>query len=259
VRALGEFERLDEARTVAADITEISDGGESHERSLAALARGMVAALEGVQGDASDLLEALLDTSLVAEQRLTAALYYLLASGGAAHNVPRDLVPVLGALPRTGLKVLSGPRERFESIWATLTGPTAHLTLKFLGRVEARHLGREVQLAPRLAEVALALALHPEGLTRDELNTFLTPEGHAPFTPGGMRSMMTRIRVILPVSDSPYRFTVSYRADVVEVREHIAMGQVREAIALMQVPLLPLSEAPVVEEHRWELEEEIRQ
>src|SRR5690606_33384789 len=85
VRALGEFERLDEARTVAADITEISDGGESHERSLAALARGMVAALEGVQGDASDLLEALLDTSLVAEQRLTAALYYLLASGGAAH------------------------------------------------------------------------------------------------------------------------------------------------------------------------------
>src|SRR5690606_26175245 len=173
--------------------------------------------------------------------------------------IPRELVPVLGAMPRTGLKVLSGPAERFEPVWATLTGPTAELDLRFLGRVQARFQGREVTLAPRMAEVALALALHPDGLTRDELNTFLTPEGHAPFTPSGMRSMMTRLRASLPVSDAPYRFTTSFRADVVEVREHIALGQVREAIALMQGPLLPLSEAPGVEEHRWELEEELRQ
>lgn len=259
IRVLGELDRVQEAKIVAADITEISAGGEPHERSLAALGRGMVAAIEGDESATSDLLEALLDTQLVAEQRLTAALYYLLASGGAAHNIPRELVPVLGAMPRTGLKVLSGPAERFEPVWATLTGPTAELDLRFLGRVQARFQGREVTLAPRMAEVALALALHPDGLTRDELNTFLTPEGHAPFTPSGMRSMMTRLRASLPVSDAPYRFTTSFRADVVEVREHIALGQVREAIALMQGPLLPLSEAPGVEEHRWELEEEMRQ
>lgn len=259
VRALGEVGQLAEARTVAADITEISAGAEPHEQALAALARGVVAALEGDETASNDLLEALLNEQLVAEQRLTAALYYLLASKGAAHNVPRDLVPVLGALSPVGLRVLSGPRDRFEPIWATLTGPTAQLSLRFLGKVEARHLGREVPLAPRLAEVALALALHPAGLTRDELNNFLTPDGHAPFTPGGMRSMMTRLRASLPVSDAPYRFTVPFRADVVELREHIATGQVREAIALMQGPLLPLSDAPGVEEHRSEVEEELRQ
>ncbi|HZJ10696.1 MAG TPA: hypothetical protein VFD39_13435, partial [Trueperaceae bacterium] len=259
VRVLCEVGRLDEARIIAGDVTEISAMGEGHERSLAALARGVVAAVAKEETAASDLLEAMLDGNLVAEQRLTATLYYLLASRGAAHNVPAALVPLLGALPRTGLEVLSGPRERFEPIWATLTGPSAKLSLRFLGRVEARYQGQEVALAPRLAEIALALALHPEGLARDELNTFLSPEGHAPFTASGMRSMLSRLRGILPVSDAPYRFTVPYRADVIEVREHIATGQVREAIALMRGPLLPQSDAPGVEEHRWELEEEVRQ
>lgn len=259
VRVLAELGRLDEARVVAIDVTETSRAGEEHERSLAALARGIVAALAGEDEATSDLLEAMLDADLVAEQRLTAALYYLLASGGAAHNVPSDLVPLLGALSHTGLRVLSGPAERFEVVWATLEGPSERLTLKFLGRSEVRYLGKEVQLPPRLAEVAFALANYPEGLTRDELNTFLTPDGHAPFTPGGMRSMMTRLRSSLPVSDAPYRFTVPYTADYLQVRGHLASGNVREAIALMPGPLLPLSDAPGVVESREELEEQVRQ
>lgn len=259
VRVLAAAGRLDDAATIARDVTEISAAGEPHERPLAALARGIVGALAGEEAAANDLLEAMLDIDLVAEQRLTATLYYLLASKGAAHNVPADLVPLLAALPRTGLKVLSGPPQRFEAIWATLAGPSTKLALKFLGRTEVRYRGREVQLPQRLAEAAFALALHPDGLTREELNTFLTPEGHAPFTPGGMRSLMTRLRSSLPVSDAPYRLTVSYTADFLEVRGHLASGNVREAIALMAGTLLPLSDAPGVVESREELEEQVRQ
>src|SRR5690606_16785964 len=124
----------------------------------------------------------------------TAALYYLLASGGAAHNVPRELVPVLSGLSPTALNVLSGPAHAFAGVWATLSTPRAPLSFRFLGSFECRYQGEDVHLPGRLAETALALALHPAGITRDELNDFLVPDGHAPFTSGGMRSLVTRLR-----------------------------------------------------------------
>jgi|GEM_PF-132282 len=259
VRALLELDRLAEARSVADDVWEVSSAGEGHERKLAALARGMVGAVAGDGGAPDDLLEAMLAKELVAEQRLTAALYYLLATGGAAHNVPRELVPVLSGLSRTGLEVLSGPAKAFERVWATLSVARAPLTFRFLGAFECRLEGEEVQLPPRLVEAALALVLRPEGITRDELNDFLVPEGSAPFTSGGMRSLVTRLRQLLPVSDAPYRFSVPYEADVLRLREFIRSSRVREAVNLMRGPLLPRSDAPGVIELKWEVEEELRQ
>ncbi len=259
VRALLELDRVDEARRVAEDAWEVASPGEGHERRLAALARGMVGAVTGEPSATDDLLEALLAKELVAEQRLTAALYYLLASGGAAHNVPRELVPVLSGLSRTGLTVLSGPARAFERVWATLSAPRAPLAFRFLGACECRFGGEEVQLPPRLAEAALALALHPDGISRDELNDFLVSEGNPPFTSGGMRSLVTRLRQLLPVSDAPYRFTVPYEADVLQVRELIRASRVREAVSLMRGPLLAQSDAPGVTDLRWEVEEELRQ
>jgi tetratricopeptide (TPR) repeat protein len=259
VRALLELDRVAEARKVADDAWEVASAGEGHERSLAALARGMVGAVTGEPTATDDLLEALLAKELVAEQRLTAALYYLLASGGAAHNVPRELVPLLSGLSRTGLAVLSGPARAFERVWATLSAPRAPLSFRFLGGFECRLDGEEVQLPPRLAEAALALVLHPDGITRDELNDFLVSEGNAPFTSGGMRSLVTRLRQVLPVSDAPYRFTVPYEADVLQVEELIKASRIREAVSLMRGPLLAQSDAPGVVDLRWEVEEELRQ
>lgn len=277
IRTLIELGRLDEAWQVARDVSETCVAGEGHERSQAALARGMVgavadamgAATEGASGGGgggadgggaeSDLLEALIDSALPAEQRLTATLYYLLASGGAAHNVPASLVPVLSSLHPVALRVLSGPRDLFENVWATLGGLTVELSLRFLGSVECRWQGRDIALSARLAEVALALTLHPSGISRDELNTFLTPDSHPPFTSGGMRGMLSRLRGQLPVSEAPYRFTVPIKADVLEVRQLIAAGKVREAIGILNGPLLPLSDAPGVVDQRWALEEELRQ
>lgn len=278
VRILLELGRLDDARQVAGDVSETSSGAEDHERSQAALARGMVAAVAVASArehamraaaagqetrqaaDAlDDLLTAMLDTSLPAEQRLTAALYYLLVSGGAAHNVPVGLVPMLSALHPAALRVLSGPADLFAPVWSTVGAPVAELSLRFLGGAECTWRGRDVGLSQRLAEVALALVLHPDGMTRDELNTFLTPDGKEPFTSGGVRGTMTRLRSALPVSDAPYRFTVPVTCDVVVVRELIAAGKVREAIGLLRGPLLPASEVPGIVDQRWALEEELRQ
>ncbi len=259
VRVLVELGRHDVAATVAADALEIGSAGEPHERLQGLLARGIARACAGDPGASDDLVEVLMAHGQVMEQRLCAALHYLLASGGAAHNLPADVADALRALHPIGLRVLSGPVERFEAVWSTLMRPSAHLEFAFLGRTSCRYRGDAVTLPPRLSEAALALALHPEGISREQLNAFLTPEGQPPFTPGGMRGMLTRLRVLLPVSDAPYRFTVPYRADVLEARTLLAAGQVREAVTLLRGRLLPDSEAPGIEEQRLVLEEELRQ
>ncbi len=260
VRGLLELGFVEQAERVAADVTELAASGVSVERSLAALARGMVGALAGRPDAGDDLQTALLDPDLLADQRLMAALYYLLAVDGGASRLTPETARLLAQLHPTGLRVLSGPEARFVAIWRSLDRRQAALSVRFLtGEVVAVHEGAEVKLPQRVAEVALALALHPEGIGRDALNAFLTPDDKAPFTSGGMRGMMTRVRSLLPVSDAPYRFTTPFDADVVQLREHLAAQSVRQAVGLYRQPLLPLSEAPGVIEEREGLEEELRQ
>ena len=259
VRVLAELGRFADASTVAADAVEIGTAGEPHERHEGLLARGIARACTGDSGACDDLIEVVMAPEIVMEQRLSAALHYLLASGGAAHNLPCDVVDALRALHPVALRVLSGPEERFVAVWSTLAGSSAQLEFGFLGRTTCRYRDGVVTLPPRLAEAALALVLYPEGITRERLNAFLTPDGHPPFSPGGMRGMLTRLRALLPVSDAPYRFTVPYRADVIEARSLLAAGRVREAVTLLRGRLLPDSEAPGVEEQRLALEEELRQ
>lgn len=260
VRCLLELGRTHEAQRVAADITRLARADAPYEQALAALARGMVGAVEGAPDAVDELQGALLSRELVAEQRLMGALYFLLATDGGAALLPSELVRLLNQLHATGLRVLSGPERLFAPIWATLGAQGVGLRLRFLtNQVISVNGGVEHKLPQRMAEVALALLLNPEGLTRDALNAFLTPDGQKPMTSGGVRGMLTRVRDQLPVSESPYRFDVAASADVLELRDHLANQRVREAVSLYRQPLLPLSEAPGVVEEREGLEEELRQ
>lgn len=260
VRCHIELGQLPEAERVAADISKLATADEPYEQALAALARGMVAAVRGEDGATDDLQAALLSPNLVAEQRLMAALYFLLASDGGAALLPEDVTRMLRQLHPTGLRVLSGPEKLFADVWSTLGSKEPSLRLRFLApEVSAVHEGVEHILPQRVAEVALAIALHPEGISRDALNAFLTPDDRQPMTSGGVRGMLTRVRRHLPVSDAPYRFEASFTVDVLQLRQHLAHGRVREAVALYRQPLLPISEAPGVVEERESLEEELRQ
>lgn len=260
VRVLLEMGDSRAAASVASDVTELAVAGSEYERALATLARGMVAAALGESGAHEMLHAALLSPHAIAEQRLMAAHWFLLVTSGGASRLPTDLVRSLTQLHPVGRRVLSGHANLFREVWATLEARTAPLTLRFLAtNVVAAHEGREVSLPPRMAEVSLALALNPAGLTRDELNDFLGEPGERPFSKGGMRSMMTRLRSLLPVTDAPYRFAVPYDADVLTLRELLFNHRVREAVALYQQELLPLSEARGVVEERESLAEELRQ
>jgi len=273
VRALLDLGRVDEAGLVAEDAVELAAGVGGHALRVARLARGMVDAVRAVRdahageghGDPrldrarDDLLTTMTATDLAAELRVPAALYYLLASGGAAHHVPADLARILAGLHPLALRLFAGPTELFATVWDAVGDGGPRLRLRFFGAVVCRWDGTPVDLAPRLAEVALALTLSPTGVSRDRLNDFLTPDDQPPFTSGGLRGLLTRLRGLLPVSEAPYRWTVPVAADVAEVRDLLAEGRVREAIGLWQGPLLPLSEAPGVREARETLEEALRQ
>lgn len=259
VRCLNEFRQLEEASRVAAIAMELSDEAYLHVRLPGLLARGMADALAGEVDAADDLMEVAQARELPAEQRLTAALHYLLAAPDGAHRLPPELVELLSALHPVALRVLSGPAAAFQRVWDRLAPRRVELRLEFLGRLSCRLNGDEVGLGPRLAETALALALHPDGIAREELNAFLAPAGTAGLSPGGLRATLTRLRALLPVSDAPYRFTVPYSADILEARQHLLEKRVRDAITLLRGALLPDSDAYGVEEQRWVLEEELRQ
>jgi len=266
VRALVEDGHVDEARRVASDATVIADAGPPHEASLAALARGIAASVSDASTTESDperigndLARAMLDESLAFEPRLTAALYYLAVAPASAHDVPAALTATLRTMPTTALRVLAGPEALIRPVWQALSNPQPTLSFRFLGGFACRLEGRTVPLSERLAEAALVLVFHPGGISRDELVVQLTPDGKAPTSNSGIRALLTRLRAVVPVSAAPYRITVPYRADVLEVRERLAAGRVREAVALMRGQLLPNSDAPGIVEQRWALEEEIRQ
>ncbi len=261
IRALLEDDRTDEARQVATDVSVIADAGPPHEASLAALARGIAGSVSGADPDetGNDLARAMLDETLAFEPRLTAALYYLAVRPHSGHDVPASLTATLRTMPTTALRVLAGPERLVRGVFESLANPLPTLAFRFLGGFECRLDGRPVPLSDRLAEAALVLVLHPDGIGRDELVVELTPDGRAPYSNSGIRALITRLRAVVPVSTAPYRIDVPYRADVLEVRERLAAGRVREAVALVRGPLLPHSDAPGVVEQRWALEEEVRQ
>lgn len=259
VRCLLEFGHEREAMRVAAEATDLAGELSASAGALGRLAQGMVRCFTDGDGAADDVLTVLAREELTAEQRATAALHFLLVEPDGWQRIPADVAEVLGGLHPVALRVLSGPASLFQRVWDTLVPVRAELRLEFLGRRRCR-LGREeVPLSPRLAEVALALALHPDGMTREQLVTFLSPDGGGGMSASGMRATLTRLRGLLPVSDAPYRWTVGYTADILDARRHLAANRVREAITLLRGPLLPHSEAHGVEEQRWVLEEELRQ
>ncbi len=260
VRCLNEFGRTDEALRVASMAVELSGDDAPNVRYLGLLAMGMARAFsDDPSAAADDLLEVILQGDLYAEQRLSAALHYLRVEAGGAHRLPEDVATALRQLGPIGLRVLSGPAPAFHDLWDNLVPSRAPLRLEFLGRVACHLDGREIGLGPRLAEIALALALHPDGMSREELTAFLAAEHSRGLSPSGLRATLTRLRAVLPVSDSPYRYTVAYTADILEARRHLLEKRVREAITLLRGPLMPESDAVGIEEQRWILEEELRQ
>lgn len=135
----------------------------------------------------------------------------------------------------------------------------ASTRLQLLGQdanVQLRTGGRERGL--RSLELLAVLAMHPEGMTTEQIALALYGEHGKAVT---IRAQVHRVRVTLgapSVDTHPYRLTIPVHADWLEVRRLVAAGQPREALEAYPGPLLPASEAPEIVEARALLEESLR-
>jgi transcriptional regulator of acetoin/glycerol metabolism len=136
--------------------------------------------------------------------------------------------------------------------------PQRHvLTLSFLGGPHAELDGRPLVLTLRNAEVLTALALHPKGLTAEQLALLLYGERGNPTT---VRAELHRLRAQLGgvLLTRPYRLDAVVQGDFLAVRTALRSGDAHRATRHYSGELLPRSDAPVVREERADLAAAVR-
>ncbi len=112
---------------------------------------------------------------------------------------------------------------------------------------------REIPASLRPAEILTALALHPDGLTGEQLTLMLYGDDGNPTT---LRGEIHRLRALLGTEHlltRPYRLAAEPDADFLHVRTALRAGHTRDALAACRGELLPRSDAPAVRELRDEL------
>lgn len=263
VRALVEAGEVEEALEVAKRALELTRGLEPRRRQRARLAYGMALSFRDAR-QAIPILEALLPdfSEPVLAERLAqtglylARAYLLIGEPGRAQRALERAELGLKELGESGFRYLAGPPEAFHGVLALLRGEVSSLELRFLGRIEARLHGKTLNLRPRFAELLTALALHPEGLSGEQLTLAVYGEF------GDVRRCAVevgRLKQLVPLRSRPYRLSVSVTADFLRLGDLIQVGRLLESLELYGGPLLPQSDVPLVNETRAFLEESLRQ
>jgi hypothetical protein len=110
----------------------------------------------------------------------------------------------------------------------------------------------------RSLELLAVLAMHPEGMTTEQLALAVYGERGKAVT---VRAQVHRVRMCLgarSLEPHPYRLNVPVEADWLEVSRPVAAGRPRRALLAYGGPLLPSSDAPEILEARALLEESLR-
>ncbi|WP_306738610.1 GAF domain-containing protein [Arthrobacter sp. SX1312] len=110
--------------------------------------------------------------------------------------------------------------------------------------------GASLELSLRHAELLTILALHPEGLTADQLATMAYPEEASGTT---VRAEILRLRKVLAQygdatvpQSRPYRLPGQLVVDAVQVLSYLHRGAHRMALGIYRGPVLPRSQAPAI-------------
>ncbi|QJW38542.1 transcriptional regulator [Cellulosimicrobium protaetiae] len=118
--------------------------------------------------------------------------------------------------------------------------------------------GLEHRLSLRHAEILALLAVHPRGLSADELAVLLHPGHLSDVTVRAEVSRLRRVAGPILAGSRPYRLARPLRTDADVVRDRLAAGDVRGAVGAYRAPVLPRSGAPAIEHLRAELAAEVR-
>jgi hypothetical protein len=133
------------------------------------------------------------------------------------------------------------------------------LKLRLLGRPGYARLAEGVQeRGLRSLEILSMLAMHPEGLTAEQLALALYGERGKAVT---VRAQVHRLRAHLGgrvLETQPYRLSAVLDADWLTVQRLVSEGRVGEALEAYRGPLLPASDAPAIREARVLLDESLR-
>jgi hypothetical protein len=205
------------------------------------------------------------------------ALALVAADGRVLHRDPAGAVTAIERveLPRGGGMVALGDgtvaaAEPFADgrgfvLWdpgrtaaATARPPALRLELLAAGGPRLRVGGADPRpLSLRHAEVLAILALHPEGLSAEELTRRLYGRAGKEVS---TRAQLSRLRKLLPgvVGTRPYRLAGAVSADLLDVRAALERGDAGAALRAYHRPLLPDSGAPRIEQARRELEGALR-
>ncbi|MEO3873224.1 GAF domain-containing protein [Nonomuraea sp. B12E4] len=137
------------------------------------------------------------------------------------------------------------------------TAPTLTLSFLGVGAPSATFGDADRPLSPRHAEILALLALHPHGLTAEQLTFHLYGDDGNPVT---IRAEIHRLRGQLgdAIAAKPYRLTCPVEADFLELRRHLAAGDPRSLARAYTGPLLVRSESPEIRRERHELEAQVR-
>jgi hypothetical protein len=159
---------------------------------------------------------------------------------------------------KQGLDQPHGSLPFHASVVVRTTVPTAACAEPLAATAAALEVGgRHLVLSRRRSEIAVLLALHPEGPFAEQLALELFgDQGKL----GSVRAELSRMRRLLgPALDAPaYHFATPIRADLLDVLAALDAGRAREALAAHAGELPPASAAPGTVELRRGLDAAVR-
>jgi len=127
-------------------------------------------------------------------------------------------------------------------------GPGEGLAMTLLGTAEARLDGQRLLLNRRQSEILALLALHPEGLSLEQLHAMLY--GDQPVTFSTLKAEVSHLRHALggQLASRPYRLLMPIATDVEQVLGLVRRGRVAAAVEAYGGDLLPGTNSPALTE-----------
>ncbi|HET8604587.1 MAG TPA: transcriptional regulator [Marmoricola sp.] len=158
--------------------------------------------------------------------------------------------PIGLATARVMARLIETAMPHSRTAYADTTSSPAEpgLSLTLLGRAEAWLDGRRLLLNRRQTEILALLALHPEGLSLEQLHALLYGD-HA-VTASTLKAEVSHLRRALggALSSRPYRLSMPVSTDVDTVLTLVRAGQVRAAVDAYGGDLLPGTNSPALVE-----------
>jgi len=158
------------------------------------------------------------------------------------HPIGLATARVMARLIETALPQRSVPRPRGE----TLGGSGLVMTL--LGTAETRFDGQRLLLNRRQTEILALLALHPEGLSLEQLHAMLYGDEAVTFST--LKAEVSHLRHTLggQLASRPYRLLMPTATDVEHVLALLRRGEVAAAVEAYGGDLLPGTNSPALTE-----------